>query len=91
MWKLLPQPKPGTWRSGAPRPARWMPASGSLEIEGADKQIPVVFQGRILYLPAALSLQAGKYEVRSVLDGKVVSAQQVEIQAGSPQKVTVRR
>jgi len=65
--------------------------SGSLEIEGADKQIPVVYQGRIQYLPAKLSLQAGKYEVRSVQDGKVVSTQEVNIQAGWPQKVSVKR
>jgi hypothetical protein len=65
--------------------------SGSLDIEGADKQIPVLYEGRVLFLPAKLSLQAGKYEIRSVQDGKVVSTQEVEIQAGSPQKITVKR
>ncbi len=65
--------------------------SGSLDIEGADKQVPVVFEGKVLYLPARLSLQAGRYEVRGVRDGKVVDTQEVEIQAGSPQKVTVKR
>ncbi len=64
--------------------------SGSLDLEGADKQVPVVCEGRVLYLPAKVSLQAGKYEIRSVRDGKVVGTQQVEILAGSPQKVTVK-
>ena len=66
-------------------------SSGSLDIEGADKQTPVLFEGKVLYLPAKLSLQAGKYEIRSVRDGKVVGTQEVEIQAGSPQKITVTR
>ena len=65
--------------------------SGSLDIAGADKQVPVLYQGQVLYLPAKLSLQAGKYEVRSVQDGKVVGTQEVEIQAGLPQKITVKR
>jgi tetratricopeptide (TPR) repeat protein len=64
---------------------------GSLDIEGADKQMPVLFEGRILYLPAKLSLPPGKYEIRSVLDGKVVGTQEVEIQAGLPHKITVKR
>ena len=51
----------------------------------------MVFEGKVLYLPARLSLQAGRYEVRGVRDGKVVDTQEVEIQAGSPQKVTVKR
>jgi len=63
--------------------------SGSLDLEGADKQVPVLYDGRVLYLPAKLSMQAGKYEIRSVQDGKVLSTQEVVIQAGLPQKVKV--
>ena len=65
--------------------------SGTLDIEGAGQQVPVLFQGRVNYLPARLSLQAGKYEVRSVQDGNVVGTQEVEVQAGLPQKITVKR
>ncbi len=65
--------------------------SGFLQLEGTDKQIPVLYQGEIHYLPAKLSLQAGKYEVRSIEDGKVVATQEIEITAGWPQKITVKR
>jgi hypothetical protein len=65
--------------------------AGFLQLEGSDKQIPVLYQGEIHYLPAKLSLQAGKYEVRSIEDGKVVATQEIEITAGWPQKITVKR
>jgi tetratricopeptide (TPR) repeat protein len=65
--------------------------SGFLQLEGTDKQIPVLYQGQIHYLPAKLVLQAGKYEVKSIQDGKIVGTQEIEIQAGMPQKVLVKR
>jgi tetratricopeptide (TPR) repeat protein len=65
--------------------------AGLLLIEGPDKQIPVLYQSQIHYLPAKLALQAGKYEVRSIQDGKVVGTQEIEISAGWPQKIVVKR
>jgi hypothetical protein len=65
--------------------------AGFLQLEGPDKQIPVLYKGQIQYLPAKLPLPAGKYEIQSWQDGKVVGTQEVEIQAGLPQIVTVKR
>ena len=65
--------------------------AGFLQLEGADKQIPVVYQGQVHYLPSKLALEPGKYEIKSIQDGQVVATQQVEITAGAPQKFEVKR
>jgi len=65
--------------------------SAMLQIEGGDPQLRVLYQGQIQRLPVALSVQAGKYEIRTVQDGKVVDTQEVEIAPGTPQKITIKR
>lgn len=65
--------------------------TGMLQIEGADAQVPVLYQGRIQRVPAVLPVLAGKYEIRSVENGKVVDTQTVEVVSGTPLKVTIKR
>jgi hypothetical protein len=65
--------------------------SGFLVVDGSDRQVPVVYQGQLQHLPAKFTLPAGKYEVRSILDGKVVGTQDVEISATGSQTITVKR
>jgi tetratricopeptide (TPR) repeat protein len=65
--------------------------TGFLEIDGRDALVPVLFQGKILHLPAGLAVPAGKYEIRSLESGKVVDSQSVEVTPGALQMVTIKR
>ena len=53
--------------------------------------IPVVYDGKQLVLPAKLTLPAGKYEIRTVDAGKVVSSEELEVKSLSTRTVTVKR
>ncbi len=65
--------------------------SGLLQIEGSDAQAPVLYEGQLQKLPAKLSVQAGKYEIRTMRDGKVIDTQEVEITVGTPQTITIKK
>lgn len=65
--------------------------SGLVQLDGSDPNIAVLYEGRILHLPASLSLPAGKYEIRSMDKGDVVSKQQIEVTPGVTQKFTIKR
>jgi hypothetical protein len=64
---------------------------GTLQIEGADAQLPVIYEGQLQKLPAKLSLQPGKYEIRTMRDGKTVDTQEVEIAVGAQQTITIKK
>jgi hypothetical protein len=64
---------------------------GYVQFEGPAGETPVVFEGRQLVLPTKLKLPAGKYEVRTVDQGKVVSQQEVEVAPLSTQTYKVKR
>lgn len=64
---------------------------GIVQLEGLDPSTAVIYQGRVVHLPASLTLQAGKYEIRAVDKGDVVSVQQIDVAAGVSQKVTLKR
>jgi hypothetical protein len=65
--------------------------SGIVDLQGLDPSTVVVYQGRLLHLPASLTLQAGKYEIRSVDKGDVLTTQTIEVTAGVSQKITIKR
>lgn len=64
---------------------------GYVQFEGPAGETPVVFEGRQLVLPTKLKLPAGKYQVRTVDQGKVVSQQEVEVAPLSTQTYKVKR
>ena len=65
--------------------------SGIVELQGLDPSTVVVYQGRLLHLPASLALQAGKYEIRSVDKGDVLNTQTIEVTAGVSQTIIIKR
>jgi hypothetical protein len=70
-------------RPGAPEDV------GYVKFDSGD--IPVVYDGKQLVLPAKLTLPAGKYEIRTVDAGKVVSSEELEVKSLSTRTVTVKR
>jgi tetratricopeptide (TPR) repeat protein len=64
---------------------------GYVQFEGPAADTPVVFEGQQLVLPTKLKLPAGKYEIRTVDQGKVVSQQELEVAPLSTQTYKVKR
>lgn len=66
---------------GAPGAGTAAISQGFLVVAGTPGPVPVVFNGRFVaqQLPATLTLPAGKYEVRTVEDGKVLGTREIEI------------
>jgi len=64
---------------------------GTLVLEGADRDTKVVFQDQVLQLPVTLPVPAGKYEIRTVDKGEVVTTQEIEVPAGAVQRITVKK
>jgi uncharacterized caspase-like protein len=52
---------------------------GYVQFDGAEADTPVVFEGRQTPLSDRLRLNAGKYEIRTVKEGKVLSRQEVKV------------
>jgi tetratricopeptide (TPR) repeat protein len=52
---------------------------GFVEFNGPIKNTPVVFEGQQLMLPTKLKLAPGKYEIRAVEEGKVLTKSDVEV------------
>lgn len=66
---------------------------GFVQLDGAAGETPVLFNGRTVaqQVPARLQLPVGKYEIRAVKDGQVLSAQVVEVTTQGSSAVTVKR
>ena len=64
---------------------------GYVQFDGPDRVTPVVFEGKQVVLPATLRLPTGKYEVRTVAEGKVLSRQDVEVTPATTQTYTVKK
>jgi len=64
---------------------------GYVQFDGPGGETPVVFEGQQLVLPAKLKLPAGKYEIRTVDQGKVVSEQDLEVAPLSMHTIQVKR
>jgi hypothetical protein len=62
---------------------------GFVEFSGPSS--PVVFEGTQQVLPTKLKVPAGKYEIRAVNDGKIVSSQEIEVKPLSTQTYQVKR
>jgi len=64
---------------------------GYVQFDGPPGDTPVVFGGKQVALPAKLKLPAGKYEIRTVDAGKVVTSQNLEVTPLSIQTFEVKR
>jgi len=64
---------------------------GYVQFNGPAGDTPVVFEGQQLVLPARLKLPAGKYEIRTVDQGKVLSEQDLEVTPLSIHTIQVHR
>jgi len=62
---------------------------GFVEFSGTSS--PIVYEGTQQVLPAKLKLPVGKYEIRAVDEGKVVSTQDIEVKPLSTQGYQVKR
>jgi uncharacterized caspase-like protein len=64
---------------------------GYVQFDGPAGETPVLFAGKQVVLPTKLKLPTGKYEIRTVDEGKVVSRQDLEVTPLSTQTFKVKR
>jgi len=66
---------------------------GFVEFKGSQGETPIVYDGRQVapQVPATVRVPVGKYEIRTMQDGKIVSRQDVEVTALSKNVVTVQK
>jgi tetratricopeptide (TPR) repeat protein len=66
---------------------------GVVEFQGPQGEVPVVFDGKQVapQVPATVRVPVGKYEIRTMQEGKIVSRQDVEVTPLSKSVVTVKR
>ena len=66
---------------------------GFVEFNGSQGDTPIVYDGRQVapQVPATVRVPVGKYEIRTMQDGKIVSRQDVEVTALSKNVVTVQK
>ena len=64
---------------------------GYVQFDGPAGETPVLFAGKQVVLPTKLKLPAGKYEIRTVDEGKVVNRQGLEVTPLSTQTFKVKR
>ena len=66
---------------------------GFVEFKGSQGDTPIVYDGRQVapQVPATVRVPVGKYEIRTMQDGKIVNRQDVEVTALSKNVVTVQK
>ena len=66
---------------------------GVVEFQGPQGEVPVVFDGKQVapQVPATVRVPVGKYEIRTMQEGKIVSRQDVEVTPLSKSVVTVKK
>lgn len=66
---------------------------GFVQLDGAQGETPVVFNGRVIaqQVPVRLQLPAGQYEIRAMQDGQILSQQTVNVTVNGTHAVTVKR
>jgi uncharacterized caspase-like protein len=66
---------------------------GVVEFQGSQGDTPIVFDGKQLapQVPASVRVPVGKYEIRTMQDGKIVNRQDVEVTTVSKNVVTVKK
>jgi len=66
---------------------------GTVEFQGSQGQTPIVFDGRQVSqtVPALVKVPIGKYEIRTMQDGKILNRQDVEVTSTGRSVVTVKK
>ncbi|MCX6633409.1 MAG: caspase family protein [Candidatus Solibacter sp.] len=66
---------------------------GFVEFKGSQGETPIVYDGRQVapQVPATVRVPVGKYEIRTMQDGKVLNRQDVEVTPLSKNVVTVKK
>ena len=66
---------------------------GFVEFKGSQGETPIVYDGHQVapQVPATVRVPVGKYEIRTMQDGKIVNRQDVEVTALSKNVVTVQK
>ena len=66
---------------------------GFVEFKGSQGETPIVYDGRQVapQVPATVRVPVGKYEIRTMQDGKIVNRQDVEVTTLSKNVVTVQK
>jgi hypothetical protein len=66
---------------------------GVVEFQGSQGDVPVVFDGRQVapQVPATVRVPVGKYEIRTMQEGKILNRQDVEVTALSKSVITVKK
>jgi hypothetical protein len=66
---------------------------GVVEFQGSQGATPIVFDGKQVapQMPATVRVPVGKYEIRTMNEGKIVSRQELEVTALSKSVVTVKK
>jgi uncharacterized caspase-like protein len=66
---------------------------GFVEFKGSQGDTPIVYDGRQVapQVPATVRVPVGKYEIRTMQDGKIVNRQDVEVTALTKNVVTVQK
>ena len=80
-------------RRVAPGAAVPDPELGTVEFQGSQGQTPIVYDGRAVSqtVPALVKVPVGKYEIRTVQDGNILTRQDVEVTAAGRSIVTVKK
>jgi carboxyl-terminal processing protease len=66
---------------------------GVVEFQGSQGATPVVFDGKQVapQVPATVRVPVGKYEIRTMQEGKILNRQDVEVTTSSKSVVTVKK
>jgi uncharacterized caspase-like protein len=66
---------------------------GFVEFKGSQGETPIIYDGRQVapQVPATVRVPAGKYEIRTMQEGKILSRQEVEVTSASRNVVTVKK
>jgi hypothetical protein len=66
---------------------------GYVQLQGAEGETPVVFNGRVVapQIPVKLQLPVGQYEIRAIQDGQVIKQQTVDVTVNGTSAVTVNQ
>jgi hypothetical protein len=66
---------------------------GTVEFQGSQGQTPIMFDGRQVAptVPAMVKVPTGKYEIRTMQDGNILTRQEVEVTSSGRSVVTVKK
>jgi len=66
---------------------------GVVEFQGSQGETPIVFDGKQVapQVPATVRVPAGRYEIRTMQEGKIVNRQDLEVTALSKSVITVKK